>query len=401
MLNMAKTLLSILALLALSTLAVAQQQPAARAPAGDVATGGVAGTVGLVSGINPQRGLRPNPVTSIQEFVRIEGYSRSPLRGIGIVTGLNGTGDSGAELALARPLAEVYKNNGIPLADLKELGKARHAALVTISCEIPEGGGRYGDTYDVYVQAMHSAKSLKGGTLILSPLMGPNTRDPVVFAMASGPIVLEDTEVPTTGRIRDGVQLLRDIRARPVGDQFNLILRPHFRSFSVARTLASEINGITADLENDAEGGDGMAEATDEMTIRVTVPAHERANPSNFLARLMTKRFSPSLVDLPAMVVVNERTGSIIVTGDVEIAAVTVGNDKLLVSTGGSTPQGGDGGGGGWTEFGSTATNGERARIQDLLEAFRRLNVPTRKQIEVLAQVNQTGRLHAKFISEK
>jgi len=357
-----------------------------------------------IFGTPSPRPRRENPVTSIQEFVRIEGYAKSPLRGIGIVTGLKGTGDSGQELLLARPLAEVYRNNGNPIPDLRELAKAKSAAMVTISCEIPEGGGRYGDTYDVYVQVSHSATSLKGGTLILSPMLGPSTSSPQVFAMASGPIVLEDIEITTSGRIRLGVQLIRDIKPRPIGDAFNLILRPHFRSFSVARMLATEINGITADLENDSEFGEPIAYALDDTTIRVTVPTAERGNPSNFMAGVLTKRFSPSLIDLPAMVVVNERTGSIVVTGDVEVSSVAVGSDRLVITTTtpppiptqqsplvSRTP---------WTDVGSTSSVSERARLQDLLEAFKQLNVPIREQIGILAQIHQAGRLHARFVRE-
>ena len=131
-------------------------------------------------------------------------------------------------------------------------------------------------------------------------------------------------------------------------------------------------------------------------TIRVVVPKQERVNSTNFMASVMAKKFSPSLIDLPAMVVVNERTGSIIVTGDVEISAVTVGNDKLVIQT--TTPpitptaqdpvvtkQT-------WTEFGTTGTSSDRARIQDLLEAFKQLNVPTKDQISILSQINQSGK---------
>lgn len=410
---MPRIALTILALLALSALAVAQQQQPGIGigPGGPPGGGAGAGGVGIgaiPTGANTRRagssGRRENPVTSIQEFVRIDGYSRSPLRGIGIVMGLPGTGDSAAEMVLARPLAAVYAANGNPLPDLKELSKGRSAAIVMITCTVPEGGGRYGETYDVFVHASHSAKSLRGGTLIISPLMNADPMNPRVYAMAQGPIVLEDSEITTSGRIRDGAQLIKDIRPPALGDTFDLVLRPHFHSFAVARTLATEINGITADLENEADAGDPIAQAIDDSTIRVNVPPHERNNPANFMARVLTKRFSPSLIDLPAMVVVNERTGSIVITGDVEISAVTVGSDRLIVTTTTPTPvptptnplvtQEN------WTEFGSTASGGERARIQDLLEAFKHLNVPVREQIQILAQINQTGRLHARFIRE-
>jgi flagellar P-ring protein precursor FlgI len=384
--------ISLLAVLALAAAAIAQ------APAAP----GAAPVPGALA-----RPRRDNPVVSVQEFVRFQGSMPNTLRGIGIVTGLAGTGDSGKELVLARPLAQIYKNNGVDLADLAELGNAKAAAIVTLSVTLPEGGGREGDTLDVHVQALHAAKSLRGGTLIISPLMGPTPGSPPL-AMAAGRIVLEDDAVPTSGRIGAGATLIRDVRPRPLGDTFDLILRPHFRSYQVARTLAAEINDLTANLETGDDRlsapPDVIARVIDETTVRVTVPPAERASPANFLANVMGKRFSPSLVDLPAMVVVNERTGTIIVTGDVEISAVTVGSDKLVITT--TTPpptptaqdplvtrQN-------WAEFGTTGTTGERARIQDLLEAFKQLNVPVKEQIGILAQIHQAGRLHARFIRE-
>lgn len=407
---MRRIALSLVAAFALGAMAVAQQQPIGNGLPGAIPGSSTSATPPS-GGLNTATGTRTrreNPVTSIQEFVRVDGYARAPLRGIGIVMGLPGTGDTGAELVLARPLASIYAANGNPLPDLRELAKARSAAIVMISCVVPEGGGRFGDTFDIIVSAMHSAKSLRGGTLIISPLMNPDTKSPVVFAMAQGQIVLEDPEVPTSGKIGAGAQLIKDIRPPAVGARgsgtFDLILRPHFRSFQVARTLAAEINGITADLENEQDSTDPVAQAIDDTTIRVMIPEHERANPTNFLARIMSKRFSPSLIDLPAMVVVNEKTGSIVVTGDVEISAVTVGSDRLIVTTTTPTPtptaanplvtqQN-------WTEFGSTATGGERARIQDLLEAFKHLNVPVREQIQILSQIDRAGRLNARFIRE-
>lgn len=351
---------------------------------------------------------RDNPVTSIQEVCRLEGYAKTPLRGIGIVVGLRGTGDSGQELVMARALAKWYENNGNPIGELKELAKSKSAALVTISCEVPEGGGRSGDVFDVQVQASHSAASLKGGTLILSPLFEPRAvpadrLHEAVYAFGSGPIVLEDMETPTSGRVRLGAQLAKDIRAKPVGDTFNLIVKPYYRSFATTRTLANEINGLVADLER-VDDAIEIATAVDDTMVRVIIPPNERPNAASFVANVLTKRFSPTLLDLPAMVVVNERTGSIVVTGDVEISAVTVGNERLIVTT--TTPPPvptaqdplvrRDN----WTQFGSIGTASERARIVDLLEAFKQLNVPIREQIAILSQIDRAGRLHGRLVRE-
>jgi len=348
------------------------------------------------------RSRRDNPATSIQDFVRLEGQSASQLRGIGLVNGLKGTGDSGGDLTLAFPLAEMYRNNGITIPDVKSLSKSKSVALVNLWCEIPEEGGRKGDKFDVFVSVAHSASSIRGGMLLISPLVGPFKGDPV-YAFAAGPVELESTDTPTVARIRGGVQLVEDIRMKAPGHTFNLVVRPHFRAYSTTRMLASEINGITADLES-AEAVAPIATALDEMTVRVEIPLHELGSPANFIASVLTKRFSPTLMDLPAQVVVNERAGTIIITGDVEVSAVTVGSDLLTVTT--ITPPPVPSplspliDRTNVTDFGSTASNADRARIQDLLQAFRQLNVPARQQIQILAQINATGRLHARFISE-
>jgi flagellar P-ring protein FlgI len=399
---MARCLMMILASFALGSAALAQVASTTTPARGNTAAANAAVALTPVSG-TLLRPRRENPVVSIQEFVRLQGQMTNTLRGIGIVTGLKGTGDEGKELVLARPLAKVYENNGNPIAELKDLAKGKSAAIVTLSVTIPEGGGREGDQYDVFVQVSHSASSLKGGTLIISPLLGPTPGAPM-YAMAAGPITIEDMETPTSGRVRMGATLYRDIRPAKLGDSFNLILRPHFRSFQVAQTIAAEINDLNANLDSPDESGEIIATAIDETMVHVTIPKQERGNSTNFMANVMSKKFSPSLINLPAMVVVNERTGSIIVTGDVEISAVTVGNDKLVITT--STPapvpsaQDPQVTRQNWAEFGTTGSNSDRARIQDLLEAFKQLNVPVKEQIQILAQIDQSGRLHARFVRE-
>ncbi len=392
-----RSLVMLMAVLALGASVVAQVQPGLGQPG-----------AGQASGEPPVRVRRDNPVMSLQEIVRIDGYARTPLRGIGIVVGLKGTGDAGSELLLARPLAKWYENNGNPIGELKDLAKAKSAAIVTISVEVPEGGGMSGDTFDVFVQASHSAQSLRGGTLLLSPLLAPGAVSgdrlaEAVYGYASGPLIIEEIDTPTSGRIRLGGQLARDIRPRPMGDVFDLVIKPYYRSFATARMVANEVNGLVADLER-LEAAPTIATALDDTTVRVVIPTYERANAAGFVASVLTKRFSPSLLDLPAMVVVNERTGSIVVTGDVEISAVTVGSDRLVVTT--TTPPPvptpadplvrRDN----WVEFGSAGTVGERARIGDLLEAFKQLNVPVREQIAILSQIDRAGRLHGRLVRE-
>ncbi|MFN0010750.1 MAG: flagellar basal body P-ring protein FlgI [Phycisphaerales bacterium] len=347
-------------------------------------------------------------VTSIQDMVRIEGQGESVLRGFGIVTGLKGSGDSGQDLVLARPLAQVYKNNGNELADPRELAKAKSAALVMIECVIPKEGARRDDEMDVFLTVSHSASSLAGGRLLLAPLTGPFTGDDTLYAMASGPIVIEDPAVPTVARVRGGARMVRDVLMPLTGESFNLIVHPHFRGWTVTDQLADTINSLAPEAELaglDGEGAIGLiARAVDDASVQVVVPEVERINRAKFLSRVLSASFSPSLLRLPAQVIVNSRTGSIIVTGNVEISPVAVSHKDLIVSTTRPvvepTPQNPRTTISKSTTLQTTGRSSERGRIQDLLAAMRQLDVPINDQISILTQMHRAGRLHARLIVE-
>lgn len=339
-------------------------------------------------------------VTSIQELARLEGQGESVLRGIGIITGLKGTGDAGNELVMAGPLAKIYESNGNPLPDLKLLAKAKSAAIVMLECVIPAQGARRDDTLDVFVTASHSASSLAGGRLHLAALSGPMPGQGV-YAMASGAVVIEDPLIPTAGRVRMGARMIRDVLMPGVKDTFRLVVFPHFRGYTVTTQIADTINSLAA--ESDAATNAGpIARAVDDVAVEVVIPEAERAAAPQFVARVMSSTMSPSLLRLPAQVIVNQRTGSIIVTGNVEVSAVAVSLKNLVITT--TTPppvatlanplvttnR--------WAGVGTTSRASERARIQDLIQAFRTLDVPIEDQIAVLTQIHRAGQLHARLI---
>lgn len=352
--------------------------------------------------------LGATDIISVQDVARIEGQGETVLRGIGIVTGLRGTGDAGSELVLARPLAKVYASNGNPLPDLKDLAKAKSAAIVMLELVVPSKGARRDDTMDVHVTISHSATSLVGGRLFLSPLSGPLPGQGV-YAMASGAIDIPNPEVPTAGIIRGGGRIIGDIEMPGVRDEFRLVLKPPFRHFSVADQVADTINALAPEPDElDPTGGAGayaaMAAAESDVTVRVVIPEPERASPAKFIAKVLSATFSPSLLRLPAQVVINSRTGSIIVTGNVELSAVAIAHKGMVITTVTpppvptaanpiSTSQN-------WTGLQTTGRASERARIQDLIQAFRQLDIPVQDQIGILADIHRTGRLHAELIIE-
>jgi flagellar P-ring protein precursor FlgI len=335
--------------------------------------------------------------TTVKDVARIKGQGRSTVTGIGIVTGLSGTGDSGKDPALARALQRLMENNALTVESLKDLQGVKAVALVMVSAEIPESGGRADDTFDAIVTTIGTAQSLRGGTLFLAPLQEPGgARE--VYAVARGTIDIEDTSVPTRGRVRSGAQLVRDITMPTPGDQFDLLLDPAYVGWGAASAIAEAINADAQPL------GPKVAVAVDDRTVRIDIPKAERGRKAEFLAAVLSSKVSSAMLEQPAQVICNPRTGVIVMTGDVEISPGAVTHKDLVITTTVPAPiptpltpiversR--------WTGLQTNARPSENGKLQDLLAAFKQLDVPPVQQIEVLQMLHKTGRLHAKLIVE-
>ncbi len=343
--------------------------------------------------------LLPAPVAhamTVQDIVRLEGQGESVLQGFGLVVGLPGTGDSGADLVVARPLANLLREQGNPIENFEELAASRSVAIVVVKCTIPEEGARRDDKFDVSVSAVHNAASLEGGELFLTPLRGPFPGDPV-FAIAEGSIRLEDLNA-TRGRVRGGARMLRDITMNSIRSDgtVSLVINPNSSGWTTSQLLASIINDHRIGLDAaDRE----IAYAVDERLVRIEVPDAELADPANFIADILSIRFDPSLLSLPATVLVNERTGTIIVTAEVEISPVILSHGDLVITT---VAQPGAGGAPAaarrWPQIETNVRDVEAAKLQDLVDAFEQLDVPARDRIEILTELHATGRLHAQLV---
>ncbi|MFN9993365.1 MAG: flagellar basal body P-ring protein FlgI [Phycisphaerales bacterium] len=333
--------------------------------------------------------------TTVKELVRIEGQGESVLRGVGLVVGLSGTGDSGKELAMARPLAKLLENNGNAVGSPLELKNGKSVALVSITCRVPADGALADDTLDVQVAVLNSATSLKGGQLYLAPLRGP-FKDSDVYAIAEGLIDIQDENTPTVGKVRAGARLVQDIAMMPVGAEFKLIINAPYAGWASASQIASAINAKAQPQ------GPAVAVALDARTIKVTIPEAELADRAGFLADVLAADINNALLDLPAQVVVNQRTGAIIITGDVSISPVAITHKNLTITTITPSPvataqnpvvKSKD-----WTEIKVGARPTEQARLTDLVAAFEQLDVPVNDQIEILQMLHKGGQLKAKLI---
>jgi flagellar P-ring protein precursor FlgI len=338
---------------------------------------------------------------TVQEIARLSTDSKFTLQGLGLVMGLPGTGDSGKELAMTRSLAAVLERNGSPVPLLKELEKTRSVALVMVTCDVPAGGARVNDSLDVTVATLGSASSLDGGQLFVAPLLGPVPGSPV-YAMASGPIMLQNPAIPTTARVVGGAQIVQELAMPAPETRFDLVLEPHYRGYAAASQVATAINDSY--FNSPAAQGLRVAYARDDRMISVEIPEGERAEPAAFIADVMSTQVSRSLLKLPAVVMCNVRTGAITFTGDVRISPVALTMDGVSITSTVPPPiptpadplvmQSR------WIGL-TTETNGtEGAKLDELLAAFEQLNIPSKDQIAIIQQIHKQGSLHAKLIVE-
>jgi flagellar P-ring protein precursor FlgI len=183
----------------------------------------------------------------LQEYVRLRGLEGDRLVGIGLVYGLNKTGDSLKDTPVAaQPIGALLQNLGNIRSDYKSLAKMKSLALVIVSVEIPRTGARTDDRLDVKIGCIGTASSLKGGILLTSILKNPiepvNRADWLPFAVAEG-MVEVDQVTPTTGTIRGGARMVRDVTMNPFdGNSIELVLHPQYAGYTTAASIADLIN---------------------------------------------------------------------------------------------------------------------------------------------------------------
>jgi flagellar P-ring protein precursor FlgI len=328
----------------------------------------------------------------VADITRVGGQRRNFLTGLGLIVGLNGTGD-GNKAATLNPLREMLAKFADPVS-VRELGSADNIALVIIQATVPQNGVREGDELDVYVYSIQGASSLKGGRLFVAALQGPTPGSPMV-ALAQGAVELEDPSTPTTGVVKKGAVMETDMAYKFIDNgRFWLVLEDAHASWTTANTIAKIIN--------EAEGNDGkeLATAVDPKNVLVTSPDIEQAHPDGFMARV--QRLDVYMLPSEARVQINERSGTMIVTGDVEISPVVISHKGLTISTIDPKPVG--------TPRAPVVTNKELvaidttnaggAKLQDLVAALEQLKVPASDRITIVKELYKTGKLHAKLIVE-
>lgn len=333
----------------------------------------------------------------IGDVTHLKGQRINKLVGMGLVIGLNGTGDGGKYLPAIRPLAAMLTQYANPVVSLDELKNAKNVALVMVEATLPQYGAREGDRIDVQVSSIGAAKSLIGGRLLITPLQGPHKADQRIYALASGPLHVPDTNVPTTAVVSHGATLEADIIYHYVDqDRLTLVLDDAHASWAMANAIAQMI------MEESSEPGrlSGIAKAVDPKNVVVQIPPAERASLASFIARL--ESLDLLLPQSEARVKINRRTGTIIVSGDVEISPVAISHKGLTISTlpnAGQPVLGGQGGQEGFVAVDPAKEGG--TNMADLVNALNQLKVPVEDRITIIEELHKTGKLHARLVVEE
>ncbi len=213
----------------------------------------------------------------IGEIAHPKGLETSVLHGMGLVVGLNGTGDA----SLSTP--EVLASFSLQVP--KDLKNSQHVTLAYVTATVPAAGARQGSKIDCQVSAI-GAESLVGGTLVMTQLRGSRPDSKEVMALAFGAIELDKGPASTRGKIQDGCQLEVDIVREYVRDgKVALVLDKEHTGFDVAQAVADQIN--TASFSDPSEASSFIARAKDSVSVEVIIPKQYSQDPVLFVQQIL------------------------------------------------------------------------------------------------------------------
>jgi flagellar P-ring protein FlgI len=270
--------------------------------------------------------VAPAGATSrIKDLANIEGVRQNQLIGYGLVVGLNGTGDTLNNIPFTRQsLQAMLERLGVNVRGAQM--RTGNVAAVMVTANLPAFATQ-GTRMDVTVSALGDSKSLQGGTLLVTPLLGA---DGNVYAVAQGSLAISGFQaegdaakivrgVPTVGRISNGAIIEREIdfALNKLG-QLRLALRNP--DFTTAKRIASAINDFI---------GSPAAEPLDPSTVQLTVPKQFQGNVIALLTEVEQLQIEP---DLTAKVIIDERSGIIVMGRDVRVSTVAVAQGNLTVT---------------------------------------------------------------------
>lgn len=343
----------------------------------------------------------------LKDITKIEGVRDNQLIGYGIVVGLAGTGDRAQNsLFTEQSLRSMLERFGVALDDDRIL-QTRNAAAVMVTASLP-GFSRSGDQIDINVAAIGDARSLQGGTLLVTPL---TAADGNVYAVAQGQLIIGGFQaqgaagaiqrgVPTQGRIPGGATVEREL-SFPINDLDRIRLVLQNPDFTTANRIARAI---------DARLSGRFARAIDLATVEVEVPSGYRGQVTTMLADIESIDVE---TDEIARVVVDESSGTIVIGGNVRVSPVAVAHGSITIRVNErpipSQPSP-------FSRVGETVVvprtdiaveedlgNGfkileENVTLQELVDGLNAMGVSPRDMISILQTIKSAGALQAELV---
>ena len=260
----------------------------------------------------------------LKDMTSIAGVRSNQLVGYGLVVGLPGTGDGSSTLTL-QSMQALISQLGMNTSSILDLN-GKNSAAVIVTAELP-AFSKPGQRIEVTVSTLGQSKSLRGGTLLMTPLLGA---DGETYAVAQGNLLVGGlgvegndgssliVNIPTVGRVPDGGTVERLIETTFL-ETDNLVLNLHQGDFSVTNQVAEAINDIF---------GGGVAVPLDARSVRVRAPL-DPSQKVSFVSMLENIEIEPERT--AAKVVVNARTGTIVIGGDVRVTPSAVTHGSLTV----------------------------------------------------------------------
>jgi flagellar P-ring protein precursor FlgI len=322
----------------------------------------------------------------IKDICRIAGAREYQIIGYGLVTGLAGTGDkSPMSIEMVRGMLQNMGMD-LPKTDIQ----TKNCAAVIVTAMIP-AFGKAGENFDITISSVGDSQSLQGGVLLPTLLKGG---DGNVYAVAQGHVSVggmpagggaagggnQQKNHLTVARVPNGA-----IQEREVGDQFGtegsfqLILSR--KDSSVSRRVKEAI---------DRKYGDGWAKTTDPGTVKVTIPSSFRDDPVSFAATIEDLMVS---IEEPNRLVINERTGTIIVGTRLRISAVAISHGQLKIDVGNAKPQRPNQ----EPQGGSLIAIQGETTVEDLVGALNAIGATPKDLISIFQAIDAAGALHGEL----
>lgn len=344
----------------------------------------------------------------IKDIARLQGQRQYTLVGQGIVTGLAGTGDSPGSRGTRQSIANLMAQFNVVVPP--ESVASRNVAMVMVSANV-SAFSRPGDGIDVTVTSIGDARSLVGGNLLLLPMKGPDGR---VYALAQGALTVGGYKYdangnvmqrnhPTAATIPGGATLEAVLPGQSDVVLTELSLSLQSADYTTAGRVAEAINRAL---------GEGMAAPVDAQNVSVKIPPSYAHRVVQLISRVEALDVDP---DQRAMVVVNERTGTVVAGAGVEISPVAISYGDLRISVvsetavsqptvyGGIVP--------GVTSIpytntrvdvrepsGATLVTKSGGTVADLVQALAKLKTNTRDVVSILKALKTAGSLHAELV---